>query len=539
MQLTALSIQSKNPFVRDYIEGKKDVLNFFDYDMTNDRVWEDRLNDLSFRTFSRDTLADYLLEYHKKFKSDEMNLSIEKIRNPNSVMIVGGQQAGLLTGPLYTIHKVISIIVLAKEKEEQLQVPVIPLFWVAGEDHDIEEINHVFTAENGRLSKKKLSQNQVKKSCASRTLLDKRKCKDWIDEVFKTYGETEYTLSLMEELYRCLDCSDTYVEFFEQIIANLFQEDGLLLLNSGDPGLRKLETEFFQELLEKNDDLADALEAQQEDIAKAGYSNVIDYQEKHANLFYEFDGERFLIRKSNGNYTIHDLGIEWSEDELIQVIKETPEAFSNNVVTRPLMQEFLLPTLAFIAGPGELSYWAELKRIFHIMDFKMAPLVPRLNISILERHIDTKLLERNLELSDVIENGVERWKNRYFTDRIPEDFEASLLQAKTEIESIHSRLRYEALQIDNSLEGVVKKNAAFIQQQLDFLDHSVKKSVKRREDRVLRDFDRIQTSLCPDSSLQERIWNIMYYLNKYGPDFIKRFKSLPFSFQNKHNVVKL
>lgn len=163
MQLTELSIQSQNPFVRDYINGKKEMEPFFDYGLSNES-WSVRLDDLSSRTYDRDSLADYLLDYHSKFQSASMNETIERLRDPKSVVVVGGQQAGLLTGPLYTIHKIVSILVFAKQKEQELNVPVIPVFWIAGEDHDLEEINHVHISDGGKVKKHKLPQSHWKKA---------------------------------------------------------------------------------------------------------------------------------------------------------------------------------------------------------------------------------------------------------------------------------------------------------------------------------------------------------------------------------------
>ncbi len=138
--------------------------SFFDYDIHSEDVWQKRLHDLSSRPFAREELADYLSSYHEKFHSAAMQASIEKLRDPKARLVVGGQQAGLLTGPLYTIHKIISIIVLARQQEEALQIPVVPIFWVAGEDHDLEEINFVHTStENKGPVKQKLPQSYWKK----------------------------------------------------------------------------------------------------------------------------------------------------------------------------------------------------------------------------------------------------------------------------------------------------------------------------------------------------------------------------------------
>ncbi|MCY7855348.1 bacillithiol biosynthesis cysteine-adding enzyme BshC [Bacillus sonorensis] len=538
MQLTELSIKSQNPFVRDYIDGKKDVGPFFDYGL-NREDWEVRLCDLSSRTYDRGDLADYLLNYHSKFQSKKMNGAIERLRDPASVAVVGGQQAGLLTGPLYTIHKIISILVFAKQKEQELNVPVVPVFWVAGEDHDLEEINHLYISDSGKVKKHKLTQPHWKKSQAAKTELDAGKAEQWLNGVFASFEETEYTNGLLSKLKRCMRQSSSFADFFEYIVADLFQHDGLVLLNSGDPELRSLEVRFFQELLKNNDELAAAVKHQQALMKEMGYSPIIEGAAQHANIFYEHDGERFLIEKKGEAFVVKELDLEWTKPELYDLIGEQPEAFSNNVVTRPLMQEFLLPTLAFIAGPGEINYWGELKSAFQVMGFKMPPVVPRLSITILERHIEKKLAERGVELRESIEKGAAAKKEEFFDSRVPADFADAVKQAKEQIDSIHSVVRSEALEIDRSLEPLLKKNAGFIQDQLSFLERAVIRKIEERENNILRDFDKIQTSIRPLGAPQERIWNIMYYLNKYGPDFLENYKKLPYSFQNMHQVVKL
>ncbi|MCY8643783.1 bacillithiol biosynthesis cysteine-adding enzyme BshC [Bacillus haynesii] len=538
MQLIELSIQSQNPFVRDYINGKKEMEPFFDYGLSNES-WSVRLDDLSSRTYDRDSLADYLLDYHSKFQSASMNETIERLRDPKSVVVVGGQQAGLLTGPLYTIHKIVSILVFAKQKEQELNVPVIPVFWIAGEDHDLEEINHVHISEGRKVKKHKLPQSHWKKSQAAKTALDVEKAEKWLDGIFASFEETEYTKDLLGHLRRCLRQSLSFTDFFEWLVADMFAQDGLILLNSGDPGIRALEARFFRQLLNKNDELTDSVKRQQEFMKQLGYTPIIEGAAKHANLFYEHDGERFLIEKENGAFFIKELHLQWSEAELCDLICQKPEVFSNNVVTRPLMQEYLLPTLAFIAGPGEINYWGELKGAFQVMGYKMPPVVPRLQVTFLERHIEKKLGERGIELRESIEKGARAKKEQYFEDKVPSGFTDSVKQAKEKIENVHSAVRAEALEIDGSLGPLLEKNAGFIQDQLEFLEKTVIRRIEEKENYILRDFDKIQTSIKPLDAPQERIWNIVYYLNKYGPNFLEKYKDLPYSFQNMHQVVKL
>lgn len=539
MQLTELSIRSQNLFIRDYIEEKKEMTAFFDYDIHSEHTWKKRYDDLMERSFPREALADYMSAYHAKFDSAAMRENIEKIRDERSVMVVGGQQAGLLAGPLYTIHKIISIIQFAKEKESALGVPVIPVFWVAGEDHDVDEINFVYTSGEKGPVKQKLPLHHVKKTAAKRTPLHQEKTERWLRDVFSTYEESAYTNDLFDQLLRCLRKSETFTDFFEWIVCDLFEEDGLLLLNSGDFGVKPLERTLFKQIVESSDAIVARLNNTQAAMEQAGYQPIIEAGDHQANLFYEYDDERFLIEKENGQFSISEVGLTWTKDELLQEVEEHPERFSNNVVTRPLMQEALLPTLAFMAGHGEVNYWGELKGIFEYFDVKMAPVLPRLHVTILERHIDKKLPIRELSVEEVLTKGVKEKKDAHFQQSLPDSFVQSVQHAKRELANVHEAMRQEALEIEPSFEQLLDKNAKFIEDQLQFVYQKVAKRVEEKEGYILRDFERIENSLKPLEAPQERIWNIMYFLNKYGPEFFKTFKNLPFSFQNKQQIVKL
>ncbi|USY30528.1 bacillithiol biosynthesis cysteine-adding enzyme BshC [Bacillus safensis] len=539
MQLTELSIRSQNLFIRDYIEEKKEMTAFFDYDIHSEHTWKKRYDDLMEMSFPREALADYMSAYHAKFESAAMRQNIEKIRDERSVMVVGGQQAGLLAGPLYTIHKIISIIQFAKEKESVLGVPVIPVFWVAGEDHDVDEINFVYTSGEKGPVKQKLPLHNVKKTAAKRTPLHQEKTEKWLRDVFSTYEESAYTNDLLDQLLRCLRKSQTFTDFFEWIVCDLFEEDGLLLFNSGDLGVKPLERTLFKHIVETNDAVTARFNETQAAMKRAGYQPIIEAGDNQANLFYEYDEERFLIEKENGQFSISEVGLTWTKEELLQEIEEHPERFSNNVVTRPLMQETLLPTLAFMAGHGEVNYWGELKGIFEHFELKMAPVLPRLHVTILERHIDKKLPVRELSLEEVLTNGVKEKKEAHFEQSLPDSFVQAVDQAKRELANVHGVLRQEALEVEPNFEQLLDKNAEFIEDQLQFVYQKVAQRVEEKEGYILRDFERIENSLKPLDAPQERIWNIMYFLNKYGPEFFKTFKNLPFSFQNKQQIVKL
>ncbi|MGM0873555.1 MAG: bacillithiol biosynthesis cysteine-adding enzyme BshC [Bacillota bacterium] len=542
MEILELSLRSSNQFMNDLTEQKLKYESYFDYNIHSKEVFQNRAADLKNRSFQREEISAYLKQYAKRFSENhEKTLkNIERLKHPESVVVIGGQQAGLLTGPLYSIHKIISIIVLARNEEKKLGIPVIPVFWIAGEDHDFAEINHVFAAKEKVPKKIAIKDSPIKKQSVSDLPLNQQKTLDWIKQVFEAFGETDHSNNLLDQLTNCVHQSNTYVEFFEHVIMDLFHNQGLVLVNSGDPGLRQLEKSCFQSILDHNCSLYDSVKIQQQEMLSHNYRPIIEMPENSANLFYHHEGERFLLeRKNNEEFVVSGIGLTLSKAELNDLVETHPQKLSNNVVTRPLMQEYLFPTLAFIAGPGELTYWAELKRVFSIMEMKMPPVLPRLTITLLERSIERNLSETETSLEDVLHNGVEKSIESFLKSVSPVDMNPLVEEAKKQVAEIHEQLIEAALKVDISLEPMLKKNGVFIQEQLDFLNRSVEKRKQQQHEVQLSKFKSIELSLIPNLYPQERMWNVYYYLNKFGPNFVGELLNLSYSFNDKHKIVKI
>ncbi|MED4463317.1 bacillithiol biosynthesis cysteine-adding enzyme BshC [Metabacillus fastidiosus] len=544
MEIVELSLKSSNTFVNDLHKNKLPNELFFSYNIHDENVYFKRIEDIKRRSFKRDQLVDYLKGYSERFakRYPKMIENMERLRDPNSVVVIGGQQAGVLTGPLYTIHKVISILVLAREQEEKLNVPVIPVFWIAGEDHDFAEINHVFVSENKLIKKRAMKHelDYLKKLPVSDIQINDRTFVNWTKEIIETYGETDFTNRLLEQIEKCTSRADSFVQVFEELILEMFQDEGLVLINSGDHRLRELEKNCFFEIIEKNSAVGQAVQKKQDCMREYGYKPIIEMKEESANLFYHHDGERYLMdRCSENEFKVEDLGLVFSKEELIKLVTESPERFSNNVVTRPLMQEFLFPTLAFIAGPGEITYWAELKEVFSLFGYEMPPVVPRLNITILERSIERDMKELDISLEEVLERGTEGAREAYLHAHTPVEMKPLVDGAKKEIGAIHRQLKQAALTIDPSLEPLLQKNAFLIENQLDFLTKVVDRRVKEQNEVELSKYRRIENALKPNGQLQERIWNIYYFLNKFGTDFVVELTNLSYTFNDRHKIVKI
>ncbi|WP_078547319.1 bacillithiol biosynthesis cysteine-adding enzyme BshC [Litchfieldia alkalitelluris] len=542
MEVISLSLPSTNKLVKSYTMGDIETADLFDYGIKDPDTYTKRIEDLKKRNFPRQKLVAYLKQFNEKYGfGSETFENISKLLDPSSVVVVGGQQAGLLTGPLYTIHKIISIIKLAKEQEESLGVPVVPVFWIAGEDHDFAEINHLHIKNKQTIKKKIIEQRQMERSSVSSLIIDKSVCEKWIDDIFESFGETAYTKDLIAKLQNHLNDSSTYVDFFGFVIKELFSNTGIVLLDSGSSGLREIESDFFQEMIERNELIHDSVVAAQTLLKEQGYKLSIEMPIYSANLFYHYKNERLLLEydKNSERFTNKSSSLELTKQELLQIAKEQPSLLSNNVVTRPLMQELLLPTLAFISGPGEVAYWAELKKVFEAWEIKMPPIVPRVSITFLDRSIETDMYDVNVSIEDVLLNSVEKIKESLIKEQVNYDLDRLVAEAKNEVEQVHKRLREVALDIDSSLCPLLNKNSDYIQSQFDFISKTLEKRLLLRHQVEINRFNRIQSSLMPNNAPQERIWNIYYYLNKYGSDFINDVLELPIKVDGEHKVIKI
>jgi bacillithiol biosynthesis cysteine-adding enzyme BshC len=470
----------------------------------------------------------------------QIESNLQKLENENSVVVIGGQQAGLLTGPLYSIHKMISIVLLAKQQETFLQQPVVPVFWVAGEDHDIQEVNHVFKLEKQRLVKSIFPQKlPSEKRMISRIEFDKDQMESWYKKIIASFGETEHTKGILQFLYGCLSKSHTYTEFFVSIVNELFKNYGLLLIDSAHPDLRKIESTYFQLMIEYGEQITDRLLSKQEELLAQGFSKTIETKSSSLQLFHEEREERTLLQYDPGKNLIIGRNIAFTKSDLVKAARENPEKFSNNVVTRPIMQEFLFPTIAFVAGPGEIAYWAELKSCFELFGLKIPPVFPRINISFLERNIESDINDLHLSIKNILLNGTEPEKQKTFKSLQNNQIETQLEISRQVIREQYDKLANTIITYDKGLEKIIQKNAQFVLSQLEFLKNKTDETIIKKHELLLAKFDRINEFLHPFDGLQERCWNVFYFLNQHGLDFIDRLLELPFTSNGNHYLVKL
>ncbi len=544
MEILNLSLPATNRFASNYLEQSTEILPFFHYrynELTDDA---NRVSELSNRPFPRVEVAEHIESFMKRFPSSEAVIkSIDKLKTNNSLVVIGGQQAGILTGPLYSIHKVISIIKLAEQKEEQLGVPVVPVFWIAGEDHDFQEVNHVFVPVDQKVDKWTYPEKVLNKKMVSDIQLNKESCLTWVENLIENFGETEHTNTLLEFAKEQISISTTFVDFFANIIMELFKDYGLLIVDSGNREFRLLQKEFFKKQILHHEAITDKLLEQQREIRKKDFPITIEASEENANLFY-YDqkmNERILLEYDRGNdrFVGKNGALSFTREHLVVLAEENPAYLSNNVVTRPLMQEWLFPTVAFIAGPGEISYWAELKLVFEHFNIKMPPIVPRLNITILDRSVETDVEELHLNLSDVLSSGTDKGRHQFLEAIKDKEVESLFSITKDQLDKQYRQIEAKTAELDRGLLPLLKKNESYLLKEIVFLEKKLDEAVRLKHDNIIKKYARVDLALRPDGFPQERVWNVFYYLNQYGLNFINDLMTGRFEFDGRHKVMKI
>lgn len=537
MHIDPIELKNKNMFIRDYRNNDPKIMRYFDYSPFHD--YEKRVNDLKDRNFKREQLTEVLSKMNDNWNAPRSTFeNIERLKNNNSVVVIGGQQAGLLTGPLYTINKIVSILQFARQQEKKLNIPVIPVFWIAGEDHDFEEINHIYQPQISEMKKHTISQYITGKYPISDIEIDQEKANQWLIKIFKELTETEYTKDLYAAIRRCLEESNTYVDFFAQLIYELFNDEGLVLLDSSHPELRQIESEYFNLLIHHQSAISENVYSSLQQLTLAGYSISLDIERNSGHLFYHHNHERILLdRHETGEWIGKQEEVKLSTEELLKIANENPENLSNNVITRPIMQELLFPTLAFVGGNGEISYWSVLKQAFHELNIKMPPILPRLSFTYMNTNIQKMLKEYAICATQAINFGVDSYKGNWLAAQQNPPIHQMVEQLKLSIDRAHQPLRNIAGEIRSDLGDMAQKNLKYIFREIDYLENRVNTVLEEKYEKELVNFDLINNLLNPQGGLQERTWNPINLINEHGTDFLMKLVDENCSFEKEHFLV--
>ncbi|PIC78158.1 bacillithiol biosynthesis cysteine-adding enzyme BshC [Sporosarcina sp. P19] len=538
MDLDTMELPKKNKLMESYRHDPQFFHRYFEYEMTP-VGYEERAEELQQRSFQREQLAAAVESYMKPFGISNLAAQYIQELSEDALVVIGGQQAGILTGPLYSVHKAISVILLAQKQREILEKPVVPVFWVAGEDHDINEINHTYTAKAGKAIKRQFKQQTILKTMASDTRYDQKEMTAYIKKIFKSYGETSYTQKLLNDVLQTVEQQQNFTDFFTSLMNELFTAHGLLFMDAAYKPLRQLESPYFSKMIENTEAMAKSIYYTEQLLQADGYAKPIESDEQDANLFYVHDTGRVLLRRKDGKFVNEQAGISFTAQEMHQLAKNEPWLLSNNVATRPIMQDLVFPVLAFVGGPGEIAYWSLLKEAFHLMGINMPVIVPRLSITLVNRQVQEALKLTEITMTQVMNHELPELLEKWLEQQRDEQFDRLLTETQSQLQTQYEQLQSHLETSDPGLLQLLDKNLQFHKSQFDYLQKKKEQSILLKHHVQYERYHVISEQLFPEGSLQERLYSPYFYLNQFGEGLIDELLKQPYTFNGSHQLVYL
>lgn len=490
----------------------------------------------------RGGVVEALRRYQARLPAhSEAGASLDRLADPRALVVTGGQQAGLFGGAMLIFYKALSVIRTARHAERLLGRPVVPVFWIAGEDHDFDEAGEVYVESGAAgVGRIRLERPPGPRRAVSRTPLDDALWQRALKELARQLPDSAFKPALLARLVEHAADAPTLTLAFARLLADWFGGQGLVLLDADDPTLRACEGPMFRRLIEGNSRLEEALQAGERAVAARGFPLQAESAAACANLFVHHEQGRLLLYRRGDRYADRRGAAAYGGGELLELADRAPELLSTNALSRPLMQEYALPVLAAVLGPSELAYWASLGPAFSAFGMQMPLLVPRQSFTYVEPGVG-KLLER---FGLAPERAIAEWESR--------KAEWLRMQSAGDETELNRRFRetkrqmtelYEALVAavaagEPGLTGLAERNRDIIAGQLAFLELRVRQAADKRHESSLAMWDRIGRSLCPLGKPQERIYGAVHFWNRYGPEWLKMWLDVPYEPSGGHWLVK-
>ena len=510
------------------------VRNHFDLPARAERV-------LHAQQTNRDELSDALERMNRNWRASEKTLSnINLLRQADCLAVVSGQQAGLFGGPLYTIYKALSAVKLG-ECLSQRGMKAVPIFWIATEDHDFEEVATAeFINRDCALDRVNVPLAMHNEALpVGRVRLDET-ITEPLNNLLKALPQTEFSDELERLLRTAYEPPQKYGDAFARLMTALMDRYGLVLLDPLDAQLKRLAAPLYSEAAHRAQEIANALLNRSRELEQAGYHAQVSATENSFPLFlHDKNGARHaMTRTVAGKYQTKADGAKHSAEELAAWALREPERFSPNVTLRAVVQDYLLPTVAYYGGSSEIAYFAQTAEVYRVLNRPVTPILHRASMTMVEKHTWRTLDRYNIGLIDFFA-GPDHVISRVVAEHLGKETSAAFNHTTStfngELDALQEKLRH----VDSTLADALEKGRRKINYQIDGLRTRFQRAQLARDEAVHRQLMHAFDLLYPEKTLQERRINITSLLARHGRyvvDWI--FDAIDLG-SNDHHIVYL
>jgi bacillithiol synthase len=511
-------IPHSTPLFRDFLRNDPKTQAFYPHSARFGEWFKDAASQLKYDPERRKQVADILESQNKSWGASPQTFdNLTRFRN-GACAFVTGQQVGLFGGPLFTILKALTATKLA-EQATRAGVDCVPIFWLASEDHDLDEVNHVFLPSPDYTLQKIISPTQGAPESQVGQIAFGPEIAETVAAAAKLLGDSEIA-QLLREIYRP---GATFGNAFAKLFAKLFANWGLIILDGSAAELRSIAEPVFQAAIERAEELNDKLISRGKALEAAGYHQQVKVAPSSTLLFAIQNGARTPIHmRMNGEHSEgFSIGSEKiSRTELLKRIVASPKDFSPNVLLRPIVQDYLLPTVAYAGGPSEVAYFAQTGVVYEALAGQTTAIVPRLSATLIPNKAQVLLDKHKLAFTDVLISAADL-REKISREALPQELLSAFEKAFKDLDTSISGIKTALQNLDPTLVTATATSKSKMRHQLEQLQGKAARAQLVCDEIIGRHADLLSMLLYPEKDLQERVIGGALFLSKY-PDLLTR-----------------
>ncbi len=477
---------------------------------------------LSHYETDRNRLCDTLLRINTVLKATpETAANIDLLRDPQTVAVLTGQQTGFLTGPIYSIYKALSAVKMAECLRGQ-GVKAVPVFWMATEDHDLDEVSNAFVIGGGsELVKASITPKDSDKDKAVGSVVLDGSVNEAVGSLFDSLPQTEFTCDLRQKITTFWRPGTDFGAAFGSMLTEMLGKFGLIVADPLDQELKRLAAPIYSKAVLKSEEIVSALRARSDELVSDGYHAQVLVEKDYFPLFWHTDdGRRVALRRTaDGSLQLKGERRTFAKEELAEMSETEPARFSPGVMLRPVVQDYLFPTICYFGGGAEIAYFAQNSEVYRSLERPVTPVLHRQSFTIVERKHARTLEKYGLEFSDLFRGEAEL---------IPAIVDGFIDPATSKLfADSEEKINTELNRLDQALSAIdvtLAENLATRRRKIIYHIAALRKKYQFRRveideiiDRRVRD---AFVALLPNGHLQERTLNVVSFLDRFGPSFI-------------------
>jgi bacillithiol biosynthesis cysteine-adding enzyme BshC len=540
------SIPHQSALFLSYLNFSPSALRFYSNTPTIESLERIARADAGHLRFPRAEITSILRRQNNAFGADaKTQHQIDELEKTDCVAILTGQQVGLFANPLYTIYKALTAVHIAEELNKR-GISAVPIFWMETEDHDLPEVTHrTLLDPNGSIQtidyRGALFKEAGMPPGSVGSLRFSSSIREVVVDFLGRFPDSSWKGEMQHQLESTYMPGATFALSFAQLLSQILRGSGLILFDPHDSEAKRLTSAVIQKSLLASDTLRAALLERNQELESAGFHSQVSILENSTVLFFFEDGARYALERRDSGFALKNSGRIFSLDELLSLAEQTPEKFSPNVLLRPLIQDYLFPTVAYVGGSSEVAYFAQIEVLYRLFGRPMPVIWPRDSFTLIESKIGVEMDRLQVSLQDCFHD------RQSLIEKVLRN--SGFSKASTNIEGLQKLLDQELTTIRPELEAVDPTLARALETARRKILHNVqhlKSQVIRLEatqnSAVSKIVDVLMNNCFPNGALQERELGIQHFWVRYGPSVLDdiraslelgRFSHRVLRFENK------